>query len=226
MTGVLGPARQRRLSFFVLIKDVFLRAADCLLWVSRWVTPIFRWVGGGFLPFSGGLTVGFRFWGIFWKKSGLWIFQAEKPHCARRIHRRCGESTVAAENPQPLRRIHSLFGESTSVAGKLQPLRKIHNVPGESTVVAENPQPLRRIHNVRQKIYQACGKSTNVSENPQLNRRNHNAPGKPPYAWRIHDRSGKSTAPTENPQSQQKIHNQQKSPSLPAPSVQPRFRGN
>ena len=104
-----------------------------------------------------------------------------------------GETTLCPENPPSLRRIYRRCGEST--------------------VAAENPQPLRRIHNVRQKIYQACGKSTNVSENPQLNRRNHNAPGKPPYAWRIHDRSGKSTAPTENPQSQQKIHNQQKSPS-------------
>ena len=97
-----------------------------------------------------------------------------------------GETTLCPENPPSLRRIYRRSGESTASS--------------------ENPQPLRRIHNVRQKIYQACGKSTNVSENPQLNRRNHNAPGKPPYAWRIHDRSGKSTAPTENPQSQQKIH--------------------
>ena len=199
MTGVLGPARQRRLSFFVLIKDVFLRAADCLLWVSRWVTPLFRWVGGGFLPFSGGLTVGFRFWGIFWKISGLWIFQAEKPHCARRIHRRCGESTVAAENPQPLRRIHKRSGKTTASSENPQRARRIHNLTGETTTRPEN--------------HRMPGESTIVAENPQ-----------PPR--RIHNRNRKSTVPTENPQSQQKIHNQQKSPSLPAPSVQPRFRGN
>ena len=187
MTGVLGPARQRRLSFFVLIKDVFLRAADCLLWVSRWVTPIFRWVGGGFLPFSGGLTVGFRFWGIFWKISGLWIFQAEKPHCARRIHRRCGESTVAAENPQPLRRIHKRSGKTTASSENPQRARRIHRRCGESTTCGrksirrvENPQTCQRIHNLtgetttRPENHRMPGESTIVAENPQPPRKIHN----------------------------------------------------